>query len=424
MKKIATLLLLLVSACKDDVQLTHYCEHKVACWLPEGDENNQSNIIFEIDSYKYEGRPGFCNTGITVCEEDEIRCEGVKYPTQELCDGKDNDCNGIIDDPEKLWAGIANTKCYFEEIGECRYSEQACINGELICLYDTAPNFGPEICDGRDNDCDGEYDEDVESRLVYNGALETVNIGECRAGITRCINGHEEIYGMVLPHTEICANGKDDDCDGLEDESESGLASVDYAFIIDFSGSMQGDRLDSVLDSVCSFVGNPIFINSRFAMIAISVGSIGNANNYDPLGFYLISDFADIASTCQSLTEFVNQTIFGIADEYQLDAVINSFASYSTSVSLNWSDRQKKVYIFSDEQPQTIYDNLEDRLYDFVDLCMENNFDVGIFTLPYLLTSGWDTLLVGCGGFIEDIDNLQNDTYFRDHYLIWFGGSC
>lgn len=424
MKKIACLLFLFSISCDDNVQLTRYCQEKTACWLPPGTENNQSNIIFEIDSEKYEGRPGFCGTGIVVCEEDTVRCENVRYPKEEMCDGKDNDCNGIIDDPDKFWAGVANAKCYFEETGECKYSEQACINGELVCLYETSPSFGPEICDGKDNDCDGEYDEDYQAQFVYTAAVETASVGECRPGVTRCIDGKEQIFGMVLPRSEICNNKKDDDCDGLEDEPETGLASVDYAFFIDFSGSMLGLRLDSVIDSVCSFSGNPIFADSRFAIVAIGVSSYGSIFlDSDQHGLYLVTDFTDIISACNSLDEFIDQGVFSALDEYQLDAILRSFGDYPTSLS--WSDRDRKLYIFSDEPAQAINTaDIPQAIDDIIEMCTENSFEIGIFTELTFFNFGWDRLLNGCGGFVEEIDSLSDESYFEENFLIWFGGSC
>ncbi len=64
---------------------------------------------------------GECVAGLFVCADDEasVVCEGAVGPTAELCDGKDNDCDGIED------------------------------------------NGPPEVCDGEDNDCDGWVDEGV-----------------------------------------------------------------------------------------------------------------------------------------------------------------------------------------------------------------------------------------------------------------------
>lgn len=427
MHKILGLMILFLLSCDDQVNLERYCENRAPCWLPRGAENVQKNIIFDFDPSDYANRSGFCNTGYTVCEDDNVKCEGVIYPEEEVCDGKDNDCNGVVDDPDKFWAGVANTKCYFEEVGECRYSEQMCVNGELICAHSTSPNYGPEICDGKDNDCDGEYDEDIQQNFVYNGPFETVNVGECKAGITICQDGQENIFGMVLPVTEVCNNNKDDDCDGIVDEQEFGLPAVDYAFFIDFSGSMQGDRLDGVLESVCSFVDNPIFMGSRFAMVGISVNSVGeitvNTGDDDDYGLYLISDFTEIATACNRLEDVINQYVYSTSEELQLDAVLRSFGVFPTSLS--WSSNQRKIYIFSDEPPQCMQgQDLSQKINDVIQDCNTNNFTLGIFTLPEFYNFGWQALSDGCNGFLENIDNLSNQTYFENNFLSWFGGSC
>lgn len=426
MNKNFGLIILFLISCDDQVNLARYCANKAPCWLPQGAENVQNNIIFDFNTEDYSNRGGFCNAGYTVCEEDNVRCEGVIYPKEEICDGADNDCNGIVDDPDKFWAGIANTKCYFEETGECRYSEQMCIDGQLICAYSTSPFYGPEVCDGKDNDCDGEYDEGVPQNFVYNGPYETANVGECKAGITLCESGQEKIFGMVLPITEVCNNGKDDDCDGITDEQEFGLPAVDYAFFIDFSGSMQGDRLDSVLESVCSFVNNPIFITSRFAMVGISVDTVGDisaSTNNDDYGLHLISDFTDIGTACDRLETVMSEYVHSTSEELQLDAIIRSFGNYPTS--LDWSSNQKRVYIFSDEPPQSINGiDLTQKINEVIEDCNINNFTLGVFTLPEFYTFGWQTLSDGCNGFLENIDNLSNQTYFENNFLSWFGGSC
>lgn len=421
-KKIALVILLLTS-CDDDVGLRRYCENRAPCWIPKGSENNEKNIIFDFDVENFDGRDGYCNAGYTVCEDENVRCEGIRYPEEEICDGIDNNCNGVVDDPTMFWAGIANTKCYFEEVGECRYSEQHCLDGELVCLHQTSPFYGEEVCDNRDNDCDGEYDEDVPQSFVYIGPYETVNVGECKAGITVCEDGQEKVFGMVLPKNEICSNAKDDDCDGLVDEREVGIASVDYAFYIDFSGSMLGDRLDNVVRSVCSFVDNPIFAGSRFAMIGISVNGIAEIANVDPYGIHVISDFTDIATACGALMDVIDQYVYSASEELQLDAVLRGFGTDGDTLS--WSDNQRKVYIFSDEPPQCRQEDvLIEKIDEVIESCNVNNFTVGVFTLPEFYIFGWEMLVSGCGGFMENIDRLANQTYFEENFLAWFGSSC
>ena len=136
-------------------------------------------------------------------------------PTPELCDGEDNDRDGLIDEdfPSKL------TVCY-AGIGACRAA------GVSLCSADgtrtvcnaVAGQPSAEICDGIDNDCDGSVDENFADK----GARCIVGLGACRVqGRMVC---RADGMGTVCDATageaspEICGNGIDDDCDGVVDD--------------------------------------------------------------------------------------------------------------------------------------------------------------------------------------------------------------
>ena len=77
-----------------------------------------------------------------------------------------------------------------------------------------------EICDGKDNDCDGETDE--LTCVCINGETRPCgsNIGICEYGTSTCTSGNwGSCEGGVKPDDyEICGNNLDDDCDGYTDE--------------------------------------------------------------------------------------------------------------------------------------------------------------------------------------------------------------
>lgn len=82
----------------------------------------------------------------------------------------------------------------------------------VCCLPSTA-----EVCNGRDDDCNGTVD-DTSTEPCYGGPEGTLGVGACKAGVMGCApDGSPACTGEVRPQAERC-NGVDDDCDGTTDE--------------------------------------------------------------------------------------------------------------------------------------------------------------------------------------------------------------
>ena len=150
---------------------------------------------------------GECDTGLTDCIMGEIQCTGTTGPFDESCNTLDDDCDGLIDEDDPM----LGDDCGDNNMGECNFGELTCMAGALTCIGETGPI--DEICDGRDNDCDGSIDE----MNPEGGEACGDDTGECASGTTECVGGELVCQGAVGPQPEVC-NGLDDDCDGEPDD--------------------------------------------------------------------------------------------------------------------------------------------------------------------------------------------------------------
>jgi MYXO-CTERM domain-containing protein len=166
-------------------------------------------------------------------------------PPTELCNGKDDDCDNLVDEDFPL----KGQPCNNGKLGVCYKTGVYVCNAAGTGVVCNAPDATgtAEICNGLDDDCDGQIDEDLPGCIppvcqpeVCNGKDDDCDgktdngipsvacgkdVGECKAGMTDCVAGVPICKGGSLPKPEIC-NGLDDDCDGVRD----GFAEPCYSF--------------------------------------------------------------------------------------------------------------------------------------------------------------------------------------------------
>lgn len=194
----------------------------------DGDTPRDNDCDGKVDNVPSAGEE--CSVGVGACKRTGIKsCEGAPgeeavcnvtagEPTEEICDGIDNDCDGEVDED-------------FPTLGDaCSSGRGLCaVQGNLVCnaagtgvtcdAQEDLSKQQPERCgDDIDSDCDGAPNNGFEAL----GSSCPVGVGECSTqGVRTCVDGGIECVGTPLTPpeaAEMTCDSKDNDCDGQTDE--------------------------------------------------------------------------------------------------------------------------------------------------------------------------------------------------------------
>ena len=202
----------------------------VQTWYADGDSDGYGDISISMQS---------CNqpSGYVADSTDCNPANGTIYPgADEYCNGIDDDCDNTIDEDTSVdaltWYADGDSDGY----GDSNSSTQSCNqpSGYVADNTDCSPANGAaypgadEYCNGIDDNCDGNIDEDtaIDVQTWFNDS-DSDGFGDPNSSIQACTQPSGFVTddtdcspanGMIYPGADEYCNGFDDNCDGSIDE--------------------------------------------------------------------------------------------------------------------------------------------------------------------------------------------------------------
>ena len=179
--------------------------------------------------------------GYALENDDCDDTDASAFPTaSEICDDIDNNCNALTDefDPQ-LEGGITYYLDYDQDgFGNPNFSQILCSaqdgfvvdNTDCDDLHENSNPDSEEICDGRNNDCDEDTDEDVQNTYYFDNDGDGYGVN---TSLLACSTpeGYAEFSGdcndnndAIYPTAEEVCDGIDNNCDAL---GENGAHQID-----------------------------------------------------------------------------------------------------------------------------------------------------------------------------------------------------
>ena len=261
----------------------------LSCTLPEGygpeagdcDDTNayiypgarEDDCADPID-YNCDGSTGYEDAdedGFPACLDCDDGDAAQNPDAAEVCNEADDDCNGVVDEDAidaATWYLDADSDGY----GAAAVTAVQCaqpdgyVDNADDCddLHATSFPGGTEVCDERDNDCDGTTDEDdaVDAATWYYD-FDGDGFGDAATTATACTAPEDYVANAtdcldrdstISPAgTETC-NEEDDDCDGEIDEDATDAST----WYVDSDGDGYGSESYSLeaCDQPSGFVDN------------------------------------------------------------------------------------------------------------------------------------------------------------------------
>ena len=333
---------------------------------------------------------------------------GDIYPgANEVCDGLDNDCSGLVDD------NAIDAAQWFLDTDSDGYGQSAqmvwsctqppgTVSAGLDCLDNDAASHpgATEVCDGVDNDCSGLVDDNAIDATSWFVDTDGDSYGDtsqmvmgCTQPVGMIANGLDCLDndpGINPGVSEVC-DGVDNDCSGgidddavdsekyYADKDGDGFGNPDITTIIR-SCSFPADYTTNTLDCDDANPGAPLYVD-------INGHSGASGNLTDPL--FSIQEAVSLGGAC---------VVVGSGSFYE-DLDLSSYTGQITSVA------------------GSSFTTIEGTANGPVIRMGSANLTMGGFTVQNGGPGDWDHLYASDGSCTATLDSLGGAIYMTDSAL-------
>jgi len=266
-----------------------------------------------------------CSKGFWSCAADGgVTCEENGTNESEVCNGVDDDCDGQIDED------LADITC---GSGLCAMTINGCVNGRLVSCAPKAPPEAYEVScsDQLDNDCDGVADKKDQDCLRCADADDDAYAAvgaDCPSG-DDCVDGDPNIH----PGAIEVVDGIDNNCDGNTDEPTASQYHGEVVFnevLVDGNTPLPDANGDGLADPVeDEFVE---LLSQAAGPIDLSGWTLFDLTNLDPRHTFAENT---VLPAGQTIVVFGGGTLLPSASGAQFVTAHNADVGLALGLSLN-----------------------------------------------------------------------------------------